>query len=68
MTLQWAALGVSALGAALGGLVGAVGASAQNRPYAGPALVGAALGAILASAVAPRPPAASAASVASASP
>jgi hypothetical protein len=54
MTFNWTALWVSAGGAVLGGLVGAVYAGARNRAYEGPVLVGAATGAIVASVATPK--------------
>ena len=53
MTLNWTAVAVSGAGALLGGIVGALAASARNRPAGTAVLVGAALGAIVGSVAIP---------------
>lgn len=54
LTLNWTALLTSLAGALVGGTAGVVYAGARNRPVEGPALVGAALGAIAASVAVPK--------------
>jgi hypothetical protein len=54
LTLNWTALLTSLAGATVGGLTGVVVAGARNKPLEGPVLVGAALGAIVASIAVPK--------------
>lgn len=54
VTLNWTALFVSAIGAAVGSVAGAVIASARNEPPGSSALIGATVGAVLASVATPQ--------------